>query len=39
MFYQQVMIEYFQSKLLNERNLDNVVVLRSNYQILVQMLK
>lgn len=30
-FFQQIMIEYFKPKLLNDRNLDNVVVLRTTY--------
>lgn len=38
-FFSQVMVDYFQPKLLNERSVDNVVGLRTTYQILLQILK
>jgi len=33
------MLEYFQPKLLNERNVDNVVGVRTTYQIFLQILR
>ena len=38
-FFNQVMVDYFQPKLLNERSIDNVVGLRTTYQIFLQILK
>lgn len=38
-FFSQVLVEYFEPKLLNERHIDNVAGLRTTYQIYLEILK
>lgn len=38
-FFNQVLLEHFQPKLLNERNIENAVIIRTTYQMYLQILK